>query len=176
MVVGSFASMAYGEFRGTQDIDFVADLTVGHIPELLASFPASEFYLSESALRDVVLFGTPCNILHPETALKVDLMTPRRDAWGRQQLGRRRLMPLLPDRDVMTAAPEDVILGKLWYYSEGGSDKHLRDIAGILTITGEGVDRADVEHWAKEMGYLELWQQALAFANRPDRESGHAPQ
>jgi hypothetical protein len=35
----------------------------------------------------------------------------------------------------MIAAPEDVILGKLWYFAEGGCDRHLRDIAGILRVT-----------------------------------------
>ena len=72
----------------------------------------------------------------------------------------------------MTAAPEDVILGKLWYYSEGGGDRHLRDIAGILRVTGDGVDRAEVERWARELGNLDTWQQVVAKADAPDQPPG----
>ena len=67
------------------------------------------------------------------------------------------MVRLLPDRDIRTASPEDVILGKLWYYSEGGSDKHLRDIAGILKISPELIDVAEVDRWAARLGYSELW-------------------
>ena len=42
-------------------------------------------------------------------------------------MGRGRPVRLFPDRDLMIAAPEDVILGKLWYFAEGGGDRHLRD-------------------------------------------------
>jgi hypothetical protein len=58
---------------------------------------------------------------------------------------------------VSTASPEDVIHGKLWCYSDGGSDKHLRDIAGILRTSGDSVDRADVTAWATKLGYLDIW-------------------
>jgi hypothetical protein len=57
--------------------------------------------------------------------------------------------------DVCVAAPEDGILGKLWYFAEGGGDRHLRDIAGILRVTGDGVSRAEVERWAIKLGYLD---------------------
>jgi hypothetical protein len=43
-----------------------------------------------------------------------------------------RMVEISPGIRVHFVAPEDVILGKLIYYNEGGSDKHLRDIAGIL--------------------------------------------
>ena len=68
----------------------------------------------------------------------------------------------------MTAAPEDVIIGKLWYFAEGGGDRHLRDIAGILRVTGAGVDRPEVERWARELGYLDIWQQIVAKADAPE--------
>jgi hypothetical protein len=72
----------------------------------------------------------------------------------------------------MTAAPEDVILGKLWYFSEGGGDRHLRDIAGILRVTGDGVNRAEVERWASKLGYLEIWQQVVARVDAPEPPAG----
>jgi hypothetical protein len=87
-------------------------------------------------------------------------------------MDRGRPVQLFPDRDVMIAAPEDVILGNLWYFAEGGGGRHLREVAGILRVTGEGVDRAEVERWATQLGYLEIWQQILAKVDGPDSPRG----
>ena len=76
-------------------------------------------------------------------------------------MDRRQRIRLLPERDVDVASPEDVILGKLWYHSLGGSEKHLRDIAGILRISGDAVDRADVSNWAQNLGYSATWDEIL---------------
>jgi predicted nucleotidyltransferase len=172
LVVGSFASIAYGEARFTQDIDIIAAFAPKHVVGLLAAFPSPEFYLSESAVRDAIRTSFQFNVIHPASGNKIDFMMPRTDAWAKAQRSRGRAVRLLPDRDVMTAAPEDVIIGKMWYYSEGGGDRHLRDIAGILRVTGDGVDRAEVERWAKELGYLEIWKQITAVADGPDRPPG----
>jgi len=51
-------------------------------------------------------------------------------------LSHRRKLRILPDRDVFVARPEDVILSKMQYYREGGSEKHLRDITGMLKVSG----------------------------------------
>ncbi len=45
------------------------------------------------------------------------------------------------------ASPEHLIIAKLRYYREGESEKHLRDIRGILAQTQ--VDKGYLEHWIK---------------------------
>lgn len=172
LVVGSIASTAYGEARFTQDIDIVAAFEPRHVAGLLAAFPAPEFYLSEASVRDAIRTSFQFNVIHPASGNKIDFILPRTGAWATARMARRRPVRLLPDRDVMTAAPEDVIVGKLWYYSEGGGDRHLRDIAGILRVTGDGVDRGEVERWARELGYLDIWQQVVAKADAPDSPPG----
>jgi hypothetical protein len=57
-----------------------------------------------------------------------------------------------------------VILKKLEYYREGGSQKHLRDIAGVLRTT-EGLDRAYIERWADQLGVRAEWQEARELAD-----------
>lgn len=54
-------------------------------------------------------------------------------------------------------SPKDVILKKLEYYREGKSEKHLRDIAGVLKISGDEIDRAYIETWASRLGVREIW-------------------
>jgi hypothetical protein len=139
---------------------------------LVAAFPQPEFYLSDESIRDAILNSFQFNVIHIASGNKIDFILPRDDRWAKVRMARRRAVRLLPDRDVYTAAPEDVIIGKLWYYSEGGGDRHLRDIAGILRITGEGVDRAEVERWARELDYLEIWQAIVGKVDAPDQRPG----
>ena len=67
------------------------------------------------------------------------------------------------------ARPEDVIVGKMVYYQEGGSEKHLRDITGILMVSGDDVDREYVAGWAERLGLAEVWAAILHRLER--RES-----
>ena len=161
MIVGSFASYAYGEPRFTQDIDIVLDLTPGGVTALCAAFPAPEFYVSEPAVRDAVRTRFQFNILHPTSGNKIDCIFPAGNEWARSQLSRRRRLLLLGGVEAYVAGPEDVILGKLWYYSDGHSEKHLRDIAGILKRCGSLVDRGDVSAWAAKLGYSAIWNEIL---------------
>jgi hypothetical protein len=158
MLVGSFASTAYGEPRFTQDIDIVLDLTAAQIPAFCAAFPSPVFFLSEQAVREAVQHRFQFNVLHPTSGNKIDFLLPRSDAWGQTQWQRRQRIQLLPDREGFAARPEDVIIGKLWYYAEGGSEKHLRDIAGILRVSGAAVDQDEISRWAEQLGFTEVWQ------------------
>ena len=161
MLVGSFASIAYGEPRLTQDIDIVLDLSLAQISDFCAAFPAPEFFLSEQAVREAVQTRFQFNLLHPTSGNKIDFILPRSDEWGQVQFQRRHRVQLLPDRSGLTARAEDVILGKMWYYAQGGSEKHLRDIVGILRISGEVVDRQDIRLWAEKLGWAEIWDAVL---------------
>ena len=172
LVVGSFASIAYGEARFTQHIDIVAAFQLKDVDLLLTAFPPDDFYLSEAAIREAIQTSSQFNVIHPGSGNKIDFILPLADEWATVRMARGRAVRLLPDRDVMTAAPEDGILGKLWCFSEGGGDRHLRDIAGILRVTGDGVNRSEVERWASQLGYLEIWRQVVAKADAPDPPSG----
>ena len=83
LVVGSIASIAYGETRFTQDIDLVAAFEKRHVEGLLASFPHPEFYLSESAVRDAIRLQFQFNVIHPTSGNKIDFILPRSGAWSR---------------------------------------------------------------------------------------------
>ena len=158
MVVGSFGSAVYGEPRLTHDIDIVVQLSAAQAERLCGAFPDPEFYVSREAARQAVLGHGQFNVIHPTSGNKIDFMMARDDAWGRSQLARRLRKPILPDREAFVAAPEDVIIGKLWYYHEGESNKHLRDIASMLRVSGDEIDIAYVEHWARQLGFSAGWE------------------
>jgi hypothetical protein len=56
---------------------------------------------------------------------------------------------------------EDVIVKKMDFFRQGGSEKHLRDIAGILKISGDDLDREYIENWAENMGLETIWRTIL---------------
>ena len=161
MVVGSFASIAYGEARFTQDIDIIVELPASQVASLCLAFPEDEFYVSQEAAQAAVKHKSQFNVIEPTTGNKVDFIIARNDPWGREQLGRRRRIELLANTQAFTASPEDVIIGKMLYYEEGGSEKHLRDIAGILKVSGDKVDQEYVVRWARAFNLEEIWAAIL---------------
>lgn len=157
MIGGSQASMYYGEPRFTQDIDVVAAVTQRHIALLLQHFPSPDFYLSEDVLRTAIQHQSQFNIIHPASGLKIDVILPKDTPYDRAQFARRHRLPLLPDVEAYFARPEDIIIYKLLYYKEGGSEKHLRDIAGMLAISGDAIDVQYIASWVAQLALGRYW-------------------
>jgi hypothetical protein len=165
-ITGSQATIAHGEPRFTIDIDIVVDLREGQAEAFAACFPAPDFYLSGEAMREAIRDRRQFNILHPASGQKIDvILLPDSDA-ARSQWQRSRRLPVAGGYEADFIAPEDVILRKMEYYTEGGSDKHLRDIAGILKIQADKIDRAYIAGWAARLGLTELWNAVAARAGQ----------
>lgn len=84
-------------------------------------------------------------------------MITQGDEFDQSRFRRARRLKPLEDTEVDFAAPEDVVLKKMDIYRQGGSDKHLRDIAGILKISADIIDFAYIEAWARKLGLEEIW-------------------
>ncbi len=161
LVCGSFASGTLGEPRMTLDIDIVLQLTPENVDRLCAEFPDPDYYVSAAAARDAVRVRKQFNVIHPETGNKIDFMISGRDEWSRGQFGRRRRVGLLADLEGYTASPEDIIISKMRYYKEGGSDKHLRDCAGVLAVQRELIERDYIVRWATHFDLMPIWEAIL---------------
>jgi len=53
---------------------------------------------------------------------------------------------------------------KLEYFEQSGSDRHLRDIAGMLKVSAEYVDRVEIERMVEERGLGVLWERATRIS------------
>jgi hypothetical protein len=157
LVTGSVASMAYGEPRLTNDIDLVAGIEHAHVVGLLAAFPAASFYLSEEAIRSAITHRTQFNIIHPASGLKVDVMVRKETSFDRSRFARARTIRPAESYQAAFASAEDVIIKKMEYYQEGGSDKHLRDITGMLKISGKEIDHTYIAEWADRLSLRSIW-------------------
>lgn len=161
LVTGSTASIAYGEPRFTNDIDVVADVREEHIFGLKRCFPDSEFYLSAEAIKNAVRLRGQFNIIHPLSGLKIDVIIRKKDAFDDSRFKRIRRIHPIEDTEANFASPEDVIIKKMEYYKKGESEKHIRDITGILKISGEIVDYDYINQWAVRLKLKDIWDAVL---------------
>ena len=167
-LAGSIASMAYGEPRATLDIDVVVRLDPADIDRLKTRFPSDEFYLDVEAAGIAIAEGSQFNIIHPSSGLKIDVFVEG-DEVEHIQIEDRRRMPALPGLTAAFSPPEELILKKLLYYRDGGSDKHVRDVRAMLEISGDEIDLDRIERGAEALDLGEIWKSV----SRP-RDSGEA--
>lgn len=132
-------------------------LPAGKVLALCAAFPAPEYYCSAEAAAQAVRDGFQFNILHPVSGLKVDVIVATGSEFDRSRLARGVRLPAGVDFEVTFAAPEDVIVKKLLYFREGGSEKHLRDIVGVLKVQGDRIDRGYLVDWVTRLGLGAEW-------------------
>ena len=138
-LVGSIATMSYGEPRATLDVDVVIVLDGPQLADLRRLFPAPEFYLSVDAAAEAVRSRSQFNVIHPASGMKVDFFVAG-DAVERSQIERRLRRIILPGVEAWCSPPEELIVKKLSYYQQGASDKHLRDITSMLRISPGEID------------------------------------
>jgi hypothetical protein len=158
MISGSQASIYYGEPRLTRDVDVIVALRADLLPALLHRFPGDEFYVDEQAARDAIRTSGQFNILHPGSGLKIDVYANPDTPYDRLRLTRRQRLPLVPGVDAYFARPEDVILYKLLYHRQVESGVHLRDVLGILRVSGPELDEGYIREWAERLGLGPLWE------------------
>jgi hypothetical protein len=93
----------------------------------------------------------------------VDLIVPPDTEFSRCEASRIKRITSEGEYSAWFGSPEDVLLNKLIYYqlSGGVSDKHLRDIAGMMKILREKLDRAYIARWAGKLGVSAEWDTVL---------------
>lgn len=164
MVSGSLASVFYGEPRLTMDVDLVVHFGDREAESLAGLFPAEDFYVPPAEVLTVEI-ARPTrghfNVIHFASGQKADFYPSRRHPYWAWAFEHRRLARM-GDDEVYFAPPEYVILWKLEFFREGGGDKHLRDIRGMLLLHPEGIDRAMLDRACGELGLSAYWLRAQA--------------
>ena len=163
-VAGSLASSLHGVMRSTLDVDIVADMGIEHIQPLVAAL-SKEFYADDEMMKDALQHQSSFNLIHYETAFKVDIFIRKSRAFDQMQLERRRpsIIATDPEQSLYVTSAEDVILSKLEWYRMGGdvSDRQWRDVLGVLKTRAGELDIAYLRKWAKELQVSDLLERAL---------------
>lgn len=158
MVTGSTAGILYGEPRMTHDVDIVVALSMKDVPAFAEAFPLDDFYCPpEDVLAIEVRRGQRghCNLIHHATGFKADIYIAF-DELHRWGLANRRTLAL-DGAPIQVAPVEYVIVRKLEYFREGGSEKHLRDIRSMLEVSGESIDHAQLARLVTDRGLDAEW-------------------
>lgn len=161
MITGSHASAYYGEPRFTRDIDIVAEIQEEQVDGFARYFPLNEFYCDKDMIVTEIKRRGQFNIIHAASGLKIDIILTKETPFSKAEFSRRRRSKVFSDQETNFATPEDVIIKKMDFYKQGGSEKHLRDITGILKISGDAVDKAYITDWATRLGLTEIWNAIL---------------
>jgi hypothetical protein len=139
-----------------------------HINPLVEAL-SKEFYADDQMMRDAIERQSTFNLIHYETAFKVDIFIQKSRAFDQMQLERRRtsIIATDPEQSVYVTSPEDTILSKLEWYRLGGevSDRQWRDILGILKTRAGDLDLDYLRKWARDLNVTDLLDRAIGEAD-----------
>ena len=163
MVTGSVASILYGEPRMTHDIDLVIKISENDVPSLAELFPEEQFYCPPS---DIILSEISrevrghFNIIHHQTGLKADLYPIGKDPLHKWAMDKRQKIKFDNDH-IYVAPPEYVIVRKLDYFREGGSEKHLTDIKKMLRYSADTINMSILKEKTAQLSLQEQLNKVL---------------
>lgn len=118
---GSLASSLHGVMRATLDADIVADIPQEKVEQLISSLTPA-FYADETMIREALQRRVNFNLIHMDTAFKVDVVIPKSRPFDRNQLRRGEAARIAadPEAELYVISAEDVVLAKLDWFRQGG--------------------------------------------------------
>jgi len=156
MLTGSVAMSYYATPRMTRDIDIVVALEREHIEKVSTLF-GSAYYVSEEGVADAIRRKSMFNIIHFESVIKVDLIVLRNTPFALSSFGRRRNL-VLGSFQTTIISREDLILSKLAWAKDSGSEMQLRDVRNLLAA---GSDMDYLRRWAEDLSVNETLESLL---------------
>jgi len=113
-------------------------------------------------LKDQSIRGELHAYLITVLALKIDFIVLPQSNFDGSRRQRRRQLSVLPDGPTWFASPEDVNPQEDGLFSGGRQRQALRDIAGVVRIQGNRLDKSYVAKWAKLLSVETVWRSILA--------------
>ena len=151
MLTGSFALAFYATPRMTRDLDLVVALKEPDVEGLVAAFEA-DFYIDADAARTAIRAESIFNLMHLASGIKVDLIVRKVAPYRRLEFSRRQAVDLAGIQTWIVSR-EDLILSKLVWARDSGSELQLRDVRALLDGTA---DAAYLREWAAKLGVAEM--------------------
>ena len=150
MLTGSFAMAYYGKPRMTRDLDIVVALGEEDVSGIVATL-SPDFYIDADSVRSAVLSQRLFNLMHLATSIKVDLIVRKSSEYRQVEFARRQPVQMHGVKTWIVSR-EDLILSKLAWAKDSGSELQLRD---VRTLVDRTMDRPYLERWAARLGVSE---------------------
>ena len=149
MMTGSMAMAVYASPRMTRDVDLVVDVTEADIDALVRSFGA-DCYIDRDAVAEAVEARSMFNVIHNEWIIKADFIVRKVDSYRQLEFQRRREIDV-EGTALYVVAPEDLILSKLLWAKETGSELQRRDVKDVI-LSGTSLDWQYLDSWSGQLG------------------------
>ncbi len=159
-ISGSIASSIFGMPRSTMDIDIVANIQLNNIPHLKKQL-GKDYYLDEDLIKEAIRHLSSFNLIHLETAMKIDVFIQKSGSYAESALERKQKDTLI-ENDASTefyfSSPEDIVLNKLKWYEMGKriSERQWFDALGVIKIQENSIDKEYLKKWAKKLDIYDL--------------------
>lgn len=152
MLTGSMAMFHYAVYRMTANVDVVVALQSRHAQMLIDSLEPT-YYVPHNSMRRAIESERMFNVLHTETAFKVDCVIRKSTPFQKEAFERRHLVDFYgKDSYIITA--EDLVLSKLVWGAESKSDKQKTDIKNLIR---NPLDTDYIESWADKLRVKETY-------------------
>jgi hypothetical protein len=168
MLTGSFASAHHGTPRSTQDIDIVIAANPEQLRTFVQSLPSGEYYADLDAALEAHQRQSLFNVVDLATGWKVDLIIRKSRAFSQEEFARRQLVTVegLP---LFVVSAEDVVIAKLEWSKLAQSQRQIEDVATILKLRWESLNRPYLERWISDLHLNEEWNSAKRLAGISER-------
>jgi Nucleotidyltransferase of unknown function (DUF6036) len=168
MLTGSFASAHHGAPRSTLDIDIVIEANPEQLRAFVRSLPSGEYYADLDAAFEAHKRESLFNVIDLATGWKIDLIIRKSRAFSQEEFGRRQLVTVqgLP---LYVASAEDVVIAKLEWSKLAESQRQIEDVATILRLRWDSLDRPYLMKWVSELNLGKEWSTAQGIAGISER-------
>jgi hypothetical protein len=163
MLTGSFASAYHGIPRSTQDIDIVITANPEQLRRFVEHLPSGEYYADLDAALEAHRQQSLFNVIDLATGWKIDLIIRKSRAFSQEEFGRRQLVNA-QGLALFVATAEDIVIAKLGWSKLAQSQRQIEDVAAILKLRWELLDRSYLERWISELKLNEAWNNAKRVA------------
>lgn len=154
MLTGAMAMMSYSVYRFTADADVVLELETHDANRIIEAFEP-DYYLPHFAVSRAVAEKRMFNVIHQETAFKIDCIIKKSTAFQKHAFERRERSDFY-GRKIWIINKEDLIISKLWWAKDNLSEKHLTDVRNLIKT---GIDVSYIEKWTNDLGVYDLFEQ-----------------
>jgi hypothetical protein len=161
MISGSTAMNYYVQPRMTRDIDIVVELNCNKI-NILKEFFELDFYLDEETIQNQVEIQGFFNIIHYQTAVKIDFVVKKNSPFRIEEFNRRQRIQIDDNVFAWFVTPEDLVLSKLIWAKDSHSEFQLRDISNLLNSKIK-IEHTYLRKWANDLNVIELLKEVKSY-------------
>ena len=148
------AMIRYTVFRQTADADIILALDFTHREKLIDALEPVYYVPHQAVSRAVETHGM-FNVIHQETAFKVDCVLPKPDEFHKNAFAKREKTDYY-GREIWVISKDDLIISKLWWARDSHSEMQLRDVKNLMRA---GFVAEYVEKWTNQIGVGGLFSQ-----------------